>query len=225
MRDGQAEILEVYLDQLRACRITCPPELVPAPGQYLLADLIGSDSPLAQPIFLSEANSAGFTAAPPVPEDWRPGSRIHLRGPLGRGFTLPALTRHVALAAFQNSPAALLALLGRAFKLQAEVVLLDDHPLEALPLQVEVQPMKSLSEVLEWADYAAVAVRRESLTDLQHSFHFMAQLNNPPVTQILVYAPMPCGGLARCGVCTITNRRTSLFVCETGPVFNYEDIL
>ncbi len=224
MRDGQAVIVEAYLDPVRACRIDCPPELVPAPGQYLLADLIRSDSPLAEPIFPSEANSSGFIAAPPIPGTWRPGSILHLRGPLGRGFTLPASSRQVALVAFQNSPAALLALLGKALKLQAEVVLLDDHPPEALPLQVEVQPLASLSEVFEWADYVAVDVRRESLADLQSSLNFMARLKNRPETQILVHTPMPCGGLARCGVCTVTNNRKSLLVCETGPVFDYEEI-
>jgi hypothetical protein len=44
MRNGQGQLVEIYLDS--RSRITCPPDLIPAPGQYILAHASGSDSPL-----------------------------------------------------------------------------------------------------------------------------------------------------------------------------------
>ena len=83
------------------CARSCPPNLIPSPGQYLLAG-DGSDSPLPVPLFHTDSAPQGFLAAAPVPDWWHPGLELSLRGPLGRGFTLPVSARKVGLIAFDE---------------------------------------------------------------------------------------------------------------------------
>lgn len=229
--DGQINEL-ILLDGLPAARILCPPRLIPAPGQYLLAHADGSDSPpalrssvLAAPVFAAKIFASGFLAAPPAPSSWIPGMRLHLRGPLGHGFSLPASARRVALIAFDQSPRRLLSLLDPAFKQDASVTLVCDHQPDGLPLQVEVQPLRALNEVCVWADYAAFDSARESLPGLRERLGMLSPVDGRSATQILVRAPMPCGGLAECGVCAVEGRRARLLACEDGPVFDLKDLL
>ena len=42
--------------------------------------------------------------------------------------------------------------------------------------------------------------------------------------QALVLGPMPCGGLADCGVCAVTTRSDWKLACKEGPVFDLEEI-
>ncbi len=104
MQTAQGCIEEIYLDGRRAARLTCPPALVPAPGQYLLAwaptDLHAS---LAFPVYQAGTCPGGFYAAPPLPAQWLPGTQLHLRGPLGHGFSLPPAARRVALICVGDS--------------------------------------------------------------------------------------------------------------------------
>lgn len=225
MHDGQGEVIEVYLDPLKAAQIACPPNLIPTPGQYLLAYVEGSDSSLAAPLFVSGFSPAGFIIAPPSPVSWRPGSRLHLRGPLGCGFTMPASAGHVALLAYRNPPVRLLPLMEVAFKQSASVVLISDSPPESLPLQVEVQPLAWAAEVCGWADYFAIDIDREALDDIPDLLQLTSQTKYQPITQVLVRAPMPCGGLAKCGVCTVAGQREDFLACEAGPVFDLKDLL
>jgi NAD(P)H-flavin reductase len=41
----------------------------------------------------------------------------------------------------------------------------------------------------------------------------------------LVVAPMPCGGLAECGVCAVTTRRGWKLACKDGPVFDLGELI
>ncbi len=225
MHEGQGEIVEVYLDPLKAAQIDCDSNLIPAPGQYLLAYVDGSDSPLAETVFISGNSPGGFFAAPPLPDSWHPGSVIHLRGPFGCGFTLPALARRVALVAFRNSPARLLSLLEAALKQNASTAMVCDDPPDSLPFTVEVQPLAALSEIWHLADYIAIDVNRGSLTELQTILKIQTKGNLPIQTQVLVRAPMPCGGLAKCGVCTVAGQHEGRLACEAGPVFDLDDLL
>lgn len=229
---AEAKITElVLLDGQPAARILCPPRLIPAPGQYLLAYARGSDSPLAASVFAAKifadhhAGAGGFLAAPPAPASWTPGARLHLRGPLGHGFSLPTSARRVALAAFDDSAARLMPLMELALKQEAALVLVCETAPDDLPLQIEVQPLRALLDVFKWADYAALDAARESLPELREKFGMLSPLEARGEAQVLVRAPMPCGGLAECGVCAVEIRRRHLLVCEDGPVFGLRDLL
>lgn len=233
MHTGEGLVKEItLLDGLTAAWIFCASNLIPAPGQYLLAHADGSDAPLPASIFPAESNSQGFLAAPPIPSAWNPGMRLHLRGPLGHGFTLPASARSVALVAWGNFTARLAPLMDLAYKQDAAVTLVTDAPPDDLPLQVEVQPFSALDEILKWADYIAVDVERESLPQLRERLGPGQQTRGrargvyflPNEVQVLVSTPMPCGGIAECGVCAVLINHHWKMACKDGPVFAWEDL-
>jgi NAD(P)H-flavin reductase len=217
MRTGEVEIKEIYLDA--SARILAPPELIPAPGQYLLADMRGSDSPVAIPIFPSEPASDGFRSAPALPSTWTPGARLIARGPLGHGFSIPASARKIALIAFDDSPARLRGLISLAFKQKAEVVLLCNSSVNNLPESVEIQPLQALTEILNWADFIAADIARENWSQFKEALK-----KNTPETQVLIRTPMPCGALAECGACALTIDYHWNMICKEGPVFKMGEL-
>jgi hypothetical protein len=222
MKNGQGQLTEIYLDS--RAQILCPPELIPAPGQYLLAHASLSDDPLAVPVFFSHSAPNGFVAAPYLPLSWTPGTQLSLRGPLGHGFTIPAAARKVALIAFDESPERLRGLIPIAFKQGAEVVLVSGVSAYDLPEAVEVQPLQALQDVYQWANYAAFDAARENLPQLGKMSGAgnttLSQSKGQPLAQVLVRAPMPCGAIAECGVCSITIHREWRMICKDGPVFD-----
>lgn len=222
MEKGRLE--ELFLDG--SARIVCPPELTPTPGQYLLAHADGSDSPLPVPLFSSLIfPQNGFRTAPPVPASWRPGDSLILRGPIGHGFVLPSAARKVVIAALDDSPACLQGLIVPALKQTAEVVLLCDSHIADLPEVVEVQPLKALIDVLQWADYAAMDVSRENLNRLREMLAGKEQVASKIEAQILIHAPMPCGALADCGVCALNLEHDWKMICKDGPVIALKEVL
>jgi hypothetical protein len=222
----------VLLDGKPSVRIECDPALIPSPGQYLLAYKNASDLPpalrssvLAASVFSARIFTDGFLAAPPIPASWMINMSLHLRGPLGRGFTLSNNARRVALIAFDDSPARLLALLDTALKQETSIVLVCQTPPDDLPLQVEVQPLNTLMDVCDWADYIALDAPRESLPELKKMLGRRSPLIVKNEAQVLIRVPMPCGALAECGVCTVESRRGQLLACKDGPVFDLKDLL
>jgi len=225
MRNSEGQLVEIYLDS--RSRIICPPDLIPAPGQYVLAHPkgSGSDSPLAVPVFFSDSAPNGFRSAPFLPLAWTPGTQLNLRGPLGHGFSIPSFARKVALIAFDESAARLHGLISIALKQDAEVVLVSNMVLDDMPEAVEVQPLQALIDIYQWADYAALDVARENLNQLREMLGKQEQAKSPREAQILVRAPMPCGALAECGVCALTIRHEWKMICKDGPVFELNSIL
>lgn len=201
-------------------RIACAPGLVPLAGQYTLAHEEGSSASLADALFVLRPDAEGFVCAPPIPREWRLGSRLNMRGPLGNGFALPPAAKRVALIAAASAPGRLLALVEQALRGGASVTLVCDDPPDDAPLQVEVQPWRAVVEVCRWSDYAAFDVEREFLPEL------LKRLGDDGVrlmggdAQALVRMPMPCGDLAECGVCTVRTRRGPRLACKDGPVFD-----
>jgi hypothetical protein len=216
-------IEEIYLDGRRAARLTCPPALVPAPGQYLLAYAVtNSDSPLAHSIYAAGICPGGFYAAPPLPSNWLPGTELTLRGPLGHGFNLPAASRFVALAACGETCARLLALLEPALAQKASIVLLTDHPPDGLPSAVEISPLSALPETIHWTDYLAIDIPRAAIPNVLKPIQ---QLNHAGYAQVLIETAVPCGGIGECGLCAVSLRKGYKLACKDGPVFDLKTIL
>jgi NAD(P)H-flavin reductase len=218
---GEGRISELrLLDGHRAARIASASGLIPAAGQYTLAHAAGSPDPLAAPLFLVHADRDGWLCAPPVPEEWQPGRRLNLRGPLGQGFDLPPSARRVAAVAPDGDCRRLLPLLQGALANEASVTLVMDRTPDDLPLQVEVQPMRALTEVCGWSEYAAFDVVRDQLSELIAALGGVGAHEVAGAGEVLVRAPMPCGALGECGVCTIRSKRGSKLACKHGPVFD-----
>jgi dihydroorotate dehydrogenase electron transfer subunit len=228
MHTGTGQVLELILeDGSRYMRVSCPSSLVPLPGQYLLAG-DGSNSPLPVPLFHTDSAPQGFIGYGYIPDSWNPGMDLYLRGPLGQGFSLPLSARRVGLLPYDVSPARLRGLIRPALRQDAAVVLLCNSSMDHLPDEVEVQPMSALQEIIEWADFLAIAVSREDLNQLRERLGKPAQVAaglGRTEAQILISTPIPCGGVAECGVCAVTLQSTWKLACKDGPVFDWREIL
>lgn len=222
MKIGTGQIHETYLNS--SVRINCAPELIPAPGQYLLAHASGSTSPLAVPVFFSESTPNGFRSAPLVDSTWAPGTQLNIRGPLGNGFSIPTFARKIAFIAFDDSPARLRGLIPIALKQEAEIVLVCNTAMDELPEAIEVQPLQALTDIYHWADYAAFDVARENLNQLKEMLGKTEQAKAPRSSQILIHTQMPCGTLAECGVCALNIKHDWKMICKDGPVFEMNAI-
>lgn len=224
MRASTGQVAEIRLVQGQTMAwIGCPGRAIPAPGQYLLAT--PADAILSTPLFSAERGERGFLAAPPIPASWIPGTALALRGPLGKGFHLPAEVRHLALIAAGDSIARLLPLSAPALRQDTAVTLFSDTPLPSLPSSMEAFPLNSLSELISWADFLAIDLPHEKLPNLRDVLGLATHDFPPCPGQVMVLTPMPCAGLADCGVCAVLTRRGYKLACKDGPVFELKDFI
>jgi hypothetical protein len=144
-------------------------------------------------------------------------------GVRSQGFVTKRLQR-IALAALGDTAARLLPLIEGGMHSDCSITLFTDSPLSQLPSRIEVYPLRSLPEVLDWAQFLLLDVPVGCLSGLRAALGlgFGQSLSCP--AQVLIYAPMPCGGLADCGVCAIAARRGWKLVCKDGPVFNLDQL-
>jgi dihydroorotate dehydrogenase electron transfer subunit len=138
-----------------------------------------------------------------------------LRGPIGRGFDLPAHSLRLGLVALGETCERLLALLPQALEQGSSIAVCADCPIPRLPPEVEIYPLESLPEVLPWADFLAIDLPRHRLGSLSS---WLGQ-DRAVIGQVLVHTLMPCTGQASCGACAIQGKRRPRLVCEDGPVF------
>jgi Iron-sulfur cluster binding domain of dihydroorotate dehydrogenase B len=205
---------------LEAC-ISCPDGAIPAPGQYLLAyDLNDPDVVLSSLLFTVERDDQGFWANSLLPTRWEPGARLNLVGPLGRGFDLPHNIQRLGLVALGETVSRLMPLVHLITQTHAGVTLFTDLSLLMLPVALEVYPLASLKDSLDWPDFMALDVPLEMLPEMRATFGLSDSAVLPCPAQVLVTAPMPCAGMAKCGACAVPARRGWKLVCEDGPVFD-----
>lgn len=226
MHTGYGQIVELLLEnELRHVRISCPADMVPSPGQYMLAGSASSSDPLPVSLYSTESTPQSFITCEQIPDTWTPGTEIILRGPLGHGFTLSPTARKVALVPFDASASRLQSLIPPALRQGAGVVFVSDSGGESLHDDVEVQPISALDEVLAWADYVAFDVLRQNLHEFREKLGKKNRVSVKSEAQVLVYAPVPCGGVADCGVCAVNLRSGWKMACKDGPVFDLREIL
>lgn len=225
MKQGTGELVELYLeDGLTGGRLLCPQNLIPSPGQYVSTHNPASLNSLPASVFNAGSIPGGFLAAPPLQPTWRPGTKLSLRGPLGYGFSMPLSARRVALVALGDTIARLKPLIATALEQNAAVVFVSDLEVPNIPPEVEFQPLSELAEVVQWTDYVALDVPHENLSEIRERLGFGKQAKVLLDAQVLVVAPMPCGGMADCGVCAVTTRRGWKMACKDGPVFNLKEL-
>jgi dihydroorotate dehydrogenase electron transfer subunit len=222
MHTGTGSITELTLEEgCLYARVACPENLIPLPGQYLLAsDASGWTLPV--PIFYTDSAPGGFIAT--TVDHWKPGDALHLRGPLGHGFSIPHRARKVALIAYDDAPARLRGLIRVALTQNASVVVVCNSAGDTFPDEVEVQPLAAMDDVVQWADYMALDVSRENLSELKErllKWNHASALND---AQVLIRTAMPCGGVADCGVCAVITKSSWKMACKDGPVFDLREI-
>ena len=219
---------EIQLDAWggRSAWIDCPAGAIPAGGRYLLGRTIAdAAAALAEPLFPSQIAAGRFQAAGPLPAGGEPGTMLELRGPLGKGFSLPEHARRAALIGLAETPSRLLPLAIQAVNRQTAVALFTDAPLTGLPAALEIQPLAALAEALSWADFIAIDLNLQALPELRQQLGLGTVDQLPCPAQALLMTPIPCGGIAECGACAVPGHRGWKLACRDGPVFNLEEII
>lgn len=231
MAHYKGRLIEILLEayQNATARLYCPVEAIPKPGQYLQIwspqdelNVVPNSAFIAGKAKI-EGQEATFPIDAKLPETWQPGTELHIRGPLGRGFTLPRRAKRVVLAALAGNPGPLLPLAAQAIDQTAQVVFCTNDAVAELPLEVEVRGIDALGELLAWADYIAVDVKIEDVGEQAKIIEY--RLPRSVVGEALIASPMPCGGLAKCGVCAFATRSGQILVCEDGPVVSLAELL
>ena len=229
MQVFSGRLIEIWLENgLPAGRISCPVQ--PGPGQYVLAQSQdGSREALPTALFAGGEAAGGFIAAPPLPVEWRPGEELRLRGPAGKGFSLPNGVRRACLLALDVTPSRLLPLAAQVFKAGAEAALVcDPHTIDLaphrLPTSLEVDSLESLPAMLAWADFMAIDLPAARLPALRQTLGLRLNEHLPCAAQVLVLTPMPCGAAAECGACAVRGRRGWKLACKEGPVFDLNEL-
>lgn len=230
MKSAEVRVTEIQSmdDGLTTLQIFCPSKMVPAPGQYLAAHRPrAADCVLAVPLFpvgFSSPDIANATTLlnvlPSEPFHGSPGTTLRLYGPLGRGFDLPKVTRRLALVALGDTVARLLPLLPMALDLGADIALFAPTALPQLPTALEIHPLSALPDMIAWADFAAFDFPLESLYTLRDTLGLMPHEQLACPAQALITSPMPCTGMAACGVCAVPARQGYKLACKDGPVFD-----
>ncbi len=224
--EGRTGFIEAY--------ITCPPAVIPLPGQYvvtraMLEDTTANHNPLADMLFagaltwepFDRGRPPGFWAAPPLPAGWGPGTRLLLSGPRGVGFQIPSACRHLGVAALGQHAARLALVIRQALQAGSDVALFGELISPAsLPPDVEVHPLSGLRDALAWMDFLALDLSLDDLGGLRSRLALPPDLRLPCPAQALIYAPMPCGGVGECGVCAAPARRGWVLPCMDGPVID-----
>jgi len=226
MIEAGLELLDVRLEGegLVGGRIACPPRLVLKPGQYLLAHAPALAETLPTPLFPSRVAATELILAPPLPPAWLPGTLLKLHGPHGKGFSLPPNARRVALATLDVHPLRLLPLIDCALEQKCEIVLVTPLIPSDLRPEIEVLSPAQLPEAPGWADYLALDLPIGSLPTLRRRLELDSNQSLPCPAEILVTGPMPCGGVAECGVCAVKTRRGWTFACKDGPVYDFNSL-
>jgi len=224
MIEAELDLLDVRLEGegLVGGRIACPPRLILKPGQYLLAHAPALAQTLPVALFPSRLTPSEIYLAPPLPLFWLPGTSLKLRGPNGKGFHVPPSARRVALATLDAHPLRLLPLVDLSLAQGCEIVLVTPIIPRNLPPEIEVLAPAQLPEVPEWADYLALDLPAECLPSLPEHLGLKHGRSLACAAEVLVVAPMPCGGPAECGVCAVKTRQGWKYICKDGPVFNID---
>jgi hypothetical protein len=131
----------------------------------------------------------------------------------------------VALIAFNGTAERLKGLIRPALSQGAAVTLVSEADETGLPEEVEVQPLAALEEALRWADYAALDVLRENLAGVWERLGGERQVWAGKEAQVLVRTPLPCAGIAECGVCAVSVKAGWRLACKDGPVFDWGEVV
>ena len=93
-----------------------------------------------------------------------------------------------------------------------------------MPASYEINPLRLLPDALAWADFLALDAPLPRLAELRSLLGLRPDQHLPCLAQVLVETPMPCGGVAECGVCAVPARRGWKLACQDGPVFNLDEL-
>ena len=103
----------------------------------------------------------------PIPLAWKPGTSLDLVGPLGHGFDLPREVQRLGLIALGDTISRLMPLVSQVQQPHRGMTLFTDLPLPRIPAFLEVYPLSSLAEALDWPDFMVVDLPLHRLPELR----------------------------------------------------------
>ncbi len=231
---GKISLIQIEPDGKRSAQFDCDPKVLPKAGQYLGAynpneqeTVLGcSLFPMGLPSSMEVAPNVSSVRLGPIPRTWHPGSTLELRGPLGHGFNLPPAVNSLGLIALGESAGRLLPLIPLALANNVDIAIFSDATLPPLPPVVEIRALEDLPEAIAWADFLAIDLPLENIPDLRKTLQLGPHDYLPCPAQVLVTTPMPCAGIAECGVCAVLGRKKGYsLTCKDGPVFNLNQLV
>ncbi|MBI3241453.1 MAG: hypothetical protein HYZ49_04075 [Chloroflexi bacterium] len=227
--EARCKQLELIGDQVR---IRFETDLIPAPGQLVLARLAATADPyLRLPLFPSALFQTGFAvdvaASHPALRFLAPGATLDLIGPVGVHIGgLPSRSRLALIA--DSDPAILLPFASQAIADggTATLLLARPYPLDALDPEIEIR-VGDLPQLA--AEFAMLADRVLIHTDpvlhqplrqqLAHARAFVP----PDYAYALAERSLPCG-LGACCACAVKTRRGWQWACLDGPFFSLAEL-
>ena len=242
---SNTEVLpNIYLLQAQAPEIAS----LAYPGQYVMVRCgEGYDMPLRRPLGIHRISKEGISLLYTVMgrgTEWlslrKPGERVDLFGPLGKGFEVYPSSRNLLLVAGGVGVAPLVALAehamgtGRAVKLLiGEKNAAKIYPERLLPSGIKpvvttedgsLGQKGMVTDVLPQLIPAADQIFVCGPLPMYRAIAKMGnKLGNKP-TQVLLEMVMGCG-VGACLSCSIETRQGRKLVCKDGPVFEFGDIL
>jgi len=190
--------------------------MTPAPGQFVMAIMQGEPAAHRIPLFPSSIHADGFSSTM-LPEHWRPGDKLDLLGPFGRGFSPPGSAKRWLVASTLERCHTLRPLIEAGLERDLELSYWGQGS-PALDPAVEV--VVELGEGLEWADYAAFETGRGALAALQETW---SGIEHRAEIQVLLISDLVCG-FGACQACATPHSRGHKLACLDGPVFEAHEL-
>ncbi len=218
--------------------VLAAPEIAPGlvAGRFVLADLGGY---LRTPLFPARLEAETFEAL--VPPDHlvaalQPESSINLIGPLGCGFEVDAMARHLLLvAATAHLPPLLPLVQQKSFSvtlLLSAPTAAELYPIQLLPPTLEVHIVTAdgstghggsaldlLPDLVRWADSICIADDPSTYPALAEIVRQVRVSPGRRFAQALVTPATVCG-VGACQGCAVEMRRGVRLACIDGPVFD-----
>ncbi len=227
--DAHCKQLELIGNQVR---IHLETDLIPAPGQLVLARLAATADPyLRLPFFPSALSQTGFAvdvaSAHPALRLLGPGSTVDLIGPVGIQIGgLPPRSRLLLIA--DADPALLLPFASRAVADggTATLLLARPYPLDALDPEIEIRVGDLFSLAAEFAmtaDRVLIHTHPTWHQPLRQQLTQARAFVPPDYAYALVERSLPCG-LGACGACAVRTTRGWKWACLDGPFFSLAEL-
>ena len=200
------------------------------PGQYLAANMQDDRSAvLPKILYIEKVSGHEVTLCPRTLDGWRPGQAVFYRGPLGKGVRIPQFSKRMALISLDDNPARMLSLAAYGSENRLDMVMAGDWVANAkisgdIPPSIELAPLSQIQELTSWADFIFFDVPHSQLQSLGKLTQSIPALLRPGLAQVLIHTPMPCIGIAECGICAVKTRRGYILACQDGPVFDLLEI-
>jgi hypothetical protein len=117
-------------------------------------------------------------------------------------------------------------LIQETLNLEAAVALFTNGMPTRISPAVEVSPLSTLPEALNWADFLVLDLPLESTPQIREVLGLeegATYLTCP--AQALVLSAMPCSGFGECGACSLKTSNGWKLTCKDGPVFAIDELL